>query len=147
MSATPRLARLRSLSPLERRVLGEALLLLPIACTALRFAGLRRTQVLLERSLRDGMPREGLDARAVARLVSIAARHGPVRARCLAASLALNSLLRRYGMRGDLKLGVRKRDGRFEAHAWIEHDGAALLEPPGIDGRYAVFEEAIALRR
>jgi len=147
MSATPRLARLRSLSPLERRVLGEALLLLSVACTALRIAGLRRTQVLLERSLRDGMPREGLDARAVARLVSIAARHGPVRARCLAASLTLSSLLRRYGMRGDLRLGVRKRDGRFEAHAWIEHDGTALLEPLGIDRRYAVFEEAIALRR
>ncbi len=102
---------------------------------------------MIERTLRDGSPRQGLDARTIARLVSIAARHGPVRARCLAASIALKSLLRRYGMQGNLRLGVRKHDGRFEAHAWIEQDGAALMEPAGVHGRYMVFEDAIVPRR
>jgi len=141
------LARLRALTPVERRVLGEALLLLPVACATLRVAGMRRTEAILARALRAGDTRQGLDARTVARLVSIAARHGPVRARCLAASLALKSLLRRYGMEGQLRIGVRRREGSLEAHAWVEHDGAALMEPGGVHGRYAAFEGAIVPRR
>lgn len=147
MSRTRNLARLLALSPIERRVLGEAILLLAVACATLRVAGMRRTEALLGCALREGAAREGLDARAVARLVSIATRHGPVRARCLAASLALKSLLRRYGMRGQLRIGVRKREGCFEAHAWVEHEGAALMESGDTHGRYAVFEGTIGPRR
>lgn len=143
MSKTPRLARFRALSPVQRRVLGEALALLPLACAGLRLSGLRRTQAMLDRLVGGGAPRPGLDAHDVARLVSAAARHGAVRAKCLPASLALRSLLRRYGMQGDLRLGVRMRDGRFEAHAWVEHDGAALLEP-SVRSRYHAFETVTA---
>jgi hypothetical protein len=139
MSATPRLDKLRALTPLERRVLGEALAMLPLACASLRLSGLRRTQARLARLLRNGAPQEGIDATTVARLVSIAARHGPVRAKCLPASLTLASMLRRYGMHGQLRLGVRRHEGRIEAHAWIEHEGRALLEP-GVHSRFGAFE-------
>jgi len=139
MSKTSRLERLRALTPTERRLLAEALALLPVATVSLRLVGLRRTQALLQRFLRESSLREGIDAPAVARLVSIAARHGPVRATCLPASVALDSLLRRYGMRGRLRLGVRRHQGRLEAHAWIEHEGRPLLEP-GVHSRFGAFK-------
>ena len=129
MSATHKLVRLRALTPLQRRVLGEALLLLPAACAGLKVAGMRRTREALTRFAPRGEPAEGMDAAMVARLVAIAARHGPFRARCLSASLTLESLLRRYGLHGELRLGVRRHEGRIEAHAWIEHGGEALNGP------------------
>ena len=128
MSATRKLARLRALTPVERRVLGEALVLLPAACAGLKVGGMRRTREALSRLTRRRRSTEGLSAASIARLVAIAARHGPFRARCLSASLTLESLLRRYGLEGELRLGVRRHDGRIEAHAWIEHDGQALNE-------------------
>jgi hypothetical protein len=140
MSATPRLARLLALSPVERRVLGEALVLLAAACAGLKLAGLRRTRALLSRLAREGRARETLDAQAIARLVAIAARHGPLRARCLSASLTLEALLRRHGLDGELRLGVRRHEGRFEAHAWIEHRGVALSDRAGPHAGFAAFE-------
>ena len=121
---------------MERRILGEALVLLPAASAGLKLAGLRRTRTFLARIAGEGRTREALDARTIARLVAIAARHGPIRAHCLSASLALQSLLRRYGFEGELRLGVRRLDGRFEAHAWIEHRGVALTGPAG----FAAFD-------
>jgi hypothetical protein len=124
---------------MERRVLGEALVLLPAACAGLKLAGLRRTRALLARLAREGRTRGPLDAQAIARLVAIAARHGPIRARCLSASLTLESLLRRYGLEGELRLGVRRHEGRFEAHAWIEHRGVALTGASGAAAGFAAF--------
>lgn len=140
MSATPRLAKLAALTPVERRVLGEALVLLPAACAGLKLAGMRRTRSLLARITRPGGSSEGLDAHSIARLVAIAARHGPVRARCLSASLALESLLRRYGHAGELRLGVRRHEGRLEAHAWVEHGGTPLPANGEGHSRFASFE-------
>jgi len=140
MSATHRLARLRALTPVERRVLGEALVLLPATCATLRFAGLRRARALLALIVRQDRTHEGLDAHAIARLVAIAARHAPFRARCLAASLTLESLLRRHGLEGRLRLGVRRHEGRIEAHAWVEHGGSALAGA-GHAG-FSAFEDA-----
>jgi hypothetical protein len=79
----------------------------------------------------------------VARLVSIATRHGPVRAKCLPASLALRSMLRRYGMDGHLRLGVRRHEGRVEAHAWVEHEGVALIETADIHERFGAFDPVL----
>ena len=65
-------------------------------------------------------------ANRIARLVAIAAYHGPYRATCLRQSLALWWLLRRRGIPAELRIGVRKDDGELQAHAWVEHDGQAL---------------------
>jgi hypothetical protein len=140
MSATHKLAKLRALTPAERRVLVEASLVLPIAATALRLTGLRATRRLLEHCSSPARPSDRIDPAGVARMVAVAARHGPVRAKCLSAALTLEALLRRRGVKGELRLGVRKHEGRFEAHAWVEHDGAALMDPAGLHARFASLE-------
>jgi hypothetical protein len=49
--------------------------------------------------------------------------------RCLTQSLVLTALLARRNVRSELLIAVSVDRG-FGAHAWVEHDGHALL-PPG----------------
>jgi hypothetical protein len=60
------------------------------------------------------------------RLVWKTLRLLPTDSRCLMQALVLTAVLARRGLDGDLIIGV-KTDPEFEAHAWIEHRGAALL--------------------
>jgi hypothetical protein len=82
-------------------------------------------------------------AERVARLVSIAANHGPYRATCLPQSLALWWLLRRRGIAAYLRIGVRKEQGEFQAHAWVEHRDQALNDNQGVTKSYAAFNPAV----
>jgi hypothetical protein len=50
----------------------------------------------------------------------------PTDSRCLMQALVLSAVLARRGLDGELVIGV-KSDPEFEAHAWIEHNGCALL--------------------
>jgi len=53
--------------------------------------------------------------------------------RCLARSFALLSLLRAYGLDGELRFGVARSNGReIAAHAWVESGGLPLEDPAGL---------------
>jgi hypothetical protein len=54
-------------------------------------------------------------------------------ARCLLRSLVLVDLLSRRGIESSFVLGVRK-EGDFQAHAWVEKGDVALLPP--FEGAY-----------
>jgi hypothetical protein len=40
-----------------------------------------------------------------------------------------------------MRIGTRKSEEKFEAHAWVECDGGALNEPGEPQKYYAAFEE------
>jgi hypothetical protein len=61
---------------------------------------------------------------AVARTLALA----PGDTRCLVRSLVLTRLLARRGIPSTLVIGACSTPG-FLAHAWVEHDGAAVLDP------------------
>jgi transglutaminase superfamily protein len=64
-----------------------------------------------------------------ARAINRAATYGPLRARCLARSFALNRMLRRNGIdRGIVRIGIRIVDSQFYSHAWVELAGEPLGE-------------------
>jgi hypothetical protein len=138
------------LSSAERRALAQALVLLPLTALALWLVGFRRWQAALARVAPVEVSPDGRDeadaireGRAVARLVDAAARHGPYRATCLPRSLVLWWLLRRRGIDGQLRIGVRKEAGRFEAHAWTEFRGTVLNDGEDVRERFAAFDRAI----
>ena len=56
----------------------------------------------------------------------------PWDSRCLMRSLVLLRMLARRGVVCELVIGVRPGD-RFEAHAWIQHDGHPLLPTLGYE--------------
>ena len=60
-------------------------------------------------------------------------------ATCLAQALALHHVLSRYGYPSTVQVGVRRRDGDFSAHAWVEQDGQSLLGSAADLARYHRF--------
>lgn len=64
------------------------------------------------------------------RVIDKTLRHLPFDSRCLMRSLVLTSLLARRGIDSTLVIAVAP-EPEFHAHAWVESDGAPLLEPAG----------------
>jgi Transglutaminase-like superfamily len=82
-------------------------------------------------------------AASAARMVRAAGRVGVSRATCLEESLALWWLLGKKGIAADLRIGVRKTQEKFEAHAWVEYEGKALNEPETQHQHFAAFSDAL----
>lgn len=130
--------RYRSLSSGERKTLWRALALLPFVGLGLRLFGLQRMLRALESN-----PRNSIDfdsAAVTTRMVEAAARRGPYRPACLPRSLALWAILRWQGHPAELRLGVRKKEGALQAHAWVELDGRPLNDRLGVGERFAPLE-------
>jgi Transglutaminase-like superfamily len=104
----------------------------------LRVAGFRLWKSAIE-WLTPGMAASGSAAtqpeielaRAIGRWQAAAARHLPLKTNCLERSLTLWWQLRRRGIAANLRIGGRKEDGRFEAHAWVEVGGVVLDDSSG----------------
>ena len=77
-------------------------------------------------------------------MVRAAVRHSAGHPTCLEESLALWWLLGRQGIATELRIGVRKHDEKFEAHAWVERAGAALNEPESLHEHYVAFDAALS---
>jgi hypothetical protein len=127
----------------------RAMLLLPLVSLSLRWRGFRPTQATLQRLLSNAsseQPKAHLQERAAltARLVNSADRHGLTHPSCLAKSLTLWWLLGRQGIASHLRIGIRKQEEKFEAHAWVERDGAALNEPEEPHRHYAAFDGSLS---
>jgi hypothetical protein len=147
---TNRLNKLRVLSRPERRLLSKSVLLLPFIHAALLLVGYSRLRRWMERQA----PLKAIEpplyeaayiprARDIARIVSIAARHGIYRATCLRRSLLVWWFLRREGIRGEVCFGVRMRDGRLEAHAWVEYNGVVVNDSPAVRAQYQPLYHAL----
>ena len=127
----------------ERPAFLTAFLVLTVTRLSLRFGGFRRTV----RAARwyggrtAGRRSRGVPAR-MARGIATAAAFFPGRAICLEQSVALYLLLRRWGHPAVLRVGVQPYP--FLAHAWIELDGAPLLENDDEMVKFVAFPEAFA---
>jgi len=58
--------------------------------------------------------------------------------------LLSGALLGRQGISSHLRIGIRKENEKFEAHAWVERHGAALNEPDEHHHHYAAFDAAFS---
>lgn len=79
-------------------------------------------------------------ARRMGALVNTAARYAPWPATCLVRSLVLIAQLRRRGIHGNLRIGVRMCDGALKAHAWVEHGGVPVNDALDISLEFAVID-------
>ena len=127
-----RLAGWLALSRSDRVRLVGCAVGLALVHAGLATASYARTRRMIEWLSRHPMPHsvsaaELADAQHLARLAAIAGRHGAVEASCLRQSLLVFGWLRRRGLQPVLQLGLREREGPFQAHAWVELDGVRLL--------------------
>jgi hypothetical protein len=166
------LSRLIQLAPEERKLLLQALILLPILHVGLKLLGYARVARFIEvwnplergRNEASHLRREGeaqktaeattgedsseialgslQRAQATARIVSIAARRGIYRASCLRRSMVLVFLLRRQGIASMVCFGTRLKDHHLEAHAWVEVQGAVVNDRPDVRLQYSPLDKA-----
>jgi hypothetical protein len=142
--------RLRRFSALERpaqELFLRAVVLLPLVALYLRWRGFRATQAALQRFLSKANPEPDAvlaskNAAVTAHMVNAADRYGLIHPSCLAKSLTLWWLLGRQGIPSQLRIGIRKENEKFAAHAWVECDGAALNEPDEHHHHYSAFDRA-----
>ena len=139
--------QLRRFNALERGARGiflRAAVLLPLISLSLRARGFRKTQASLQKHLSSpknaGHTFAPGSADLTVRMVRAAVRHSLGHPTCLEESLALWWLLGRQGISSELRIGVRKHDEKFEAHAWVEREGRAVNEPQALHEHYAAFD-------
>lgn len=135
------------LSPAEKLLLLQAFALLPLVSLSLRWQGMKRTQQRLAFLSENPKILLSYDEfpciRQTVRMVSVASRYSPAWTNCLRQSLVLWYLLRRQGIASELRLGVRREAGEFQAHAWVESGGLTLNDGQDVRRRYAAFERPI----
>jgi transglutaminase-like putative cysteine protease len=131
------------LSPAAKAALGlEVATTYVRARRNLRRAGLRQTLAEL-RAAEPHVEASADDPVAIGRrlgqIVTRTLRALPADGRCLSQSLVLTRLLAARGVESQLVIAVQPGE-EFAAHAWVEHDGVALL-PRGTER----FEELVTL--
>jgi hypothetical protein len=125
----------------------RASILLPWLRWSLRLRGYGKTFASLQKRITtpaketDIRPGEQEKVRAACRMVIAALRYSFLQYTCLEESLTLWYLLRKQGIEACLRIGVRKENEKFEAHAWVEHRGEALNQDEAMHRHYAAFEE------
>jgi len=136
--------RFRALDPNARKLFGRAVLLLPWTRWSLHSRGFKTTKGVLEEKVRvrpvPANPNASESVSTVLRMVKAGGHYGVVRPNCLEESLVLWYLLQDEGISASLRIGVRKTDGKFEAHSWVEFQGASLNHGEWTHPHYAAFE-------
>jgi Transglutaminase-like superfamily len=128
-------------------IIAEAIALVVPVEIGLRYRSIDSLVARLERRRRHpGSVARAVDVERAATVVDRLGSFYPLRATCLKKSLVLLGILRRRGVPAELRLGVRKVEGQFSAHAWIESDGRTLLATGG-EHCYATLPLADALER
>ena len=126
---------MRALSMLEWWLMLHAMLLLPAVALSLWVVEYNKTKSIFSHFIYDisGQkepdPTEIEKACVIARMVTVASRHGPYRANCLKQSMVLWWMLARYEISSEIKFGVQKNtDESFGAHAWVECYGMNMSD-------------------
>ena len=149
-----RLQRFSSLDPEARGIFLRAAVLLPVISVSLKIRGFRATQEFLLRFLphpqrisqgsSDRLLADIERTRLTVRMVNAAVRHAWRSPTCLEKSLALWWLLGRQDIASELRIGARKVQDEFEAHAWVERQGVAVNDPEHLHRHYAPFDDAVS---
>ena len=156
-------SKLKALTLAEWQALLCALVMLPVVALLLRMIGYNRTMTLLNKTIpgaqvpvntpcnplppgEDRVRETGAgdnqltQARQLARIVSIAATHGPYHANCLKQSLVLYWMLARRRIPAEIRFGVYKEATQeFNAHAWVEYAGINLCDNDVIQQQIVPF--------
>lgn len=121
----------------KRRLLWRAVALVAAVRIALWTLPFRWVRLVAGRKRAVSPELAMLHVEHLAWAVQAAARRIPG-ASCLTQALSLQYLMTLAGQDAEVHIGVAKDAARgFEAHAWVEHDGAILLGDDGDLGRYA----------
>jgi transglutaminase superfamily protein len=135
-----------ALAPADRRLVVEAAWWFVVLRVALRLLPFERVARYAERRHQKG--RADL-AVATGRIgwatAAVARRLAPPRS-CLAQALTAQVMLGRRGRPAEIRFGVRREEGRLDAHAWLECEGEVLVGGEGLEVFREMRERAKAVK-
>lgn len=110
----------------------QAWLALAITQLGLKFWRFQAVRRILSRVTRIGAkaPGQSFQSGTLIWAVRAAGRRFPFRKTCLGEALVAEALLIRHGYYPTLCIGAARREGHFEAHAWLEQGDAVLIGGP-----------------
>ncbi len=124
-SSAPPLRAPRGRAIANRLLVLEAMAALLPAALAVRFMPFAR---VMEAGRPVRWRRGAVDPRRLARMVEIARRKVPWRAKCFESALCLRAMLRRRGVASTLHYGIgAEEDGALNAHVWLSVGGDVLI--------------------
>ncbi len=140
-----RLRRFSALPKPARIMFLRAAVLLPWVAVRLKVNGFQATKdALLQRTVKQSSSHDSNNfyesIEMTAKMVRAAARHGIGSPSCLEESLVLLHMLAKQGISAQLRIGVKRNQPKFEAHAWVECRGIALNESDALHDHYTPFE-------
>lgn len=145
-----KLTKLQQMPWRDRWLLIQACLWLPIVAIALSTIGFKPTQRVLTKLSPQlhaiDQPSQSVSstqvdlARQTARSVNRAARYLLPPGSCLRRSLALWFLLKWQGIESKVCIGVRRQNGDFQAHAWVECNGQVANDSPEVNDVFSTFD-------
>lgn len=126
-----RLQKWLRLSTREKGLLIQAVLLLNGIRLSLKFCHFRVWQPLLRQDSPSAAPQSiqpsALSLSRIVWAVNVASRFSPG-VQCLARALTTRLLLHQYGYEAHIRLGAKLAEsGQFQAHAWVESQGAVVI--------------------
>jgi len=110
----------------------EAFVLLRFTRAGLRvchFQRIRRVLALVAACGRR-MIRRKISPAALVWALETAKRRNSFPANCLTEALAAEALFKQFGYEPVLCIGASKNDGKFAAHAWLEHEKVVMVGGP-----------------
>jgi Transglutaminase-like superfamily len=127
-------------------VMVEALAALTLTQSALRFCRFQHVRQVLQALGRWCRTNRRVESAVLLWAMAAAKRRCPIRTTCLGEALVAEALLSQHGYRPTLCIGAARREGRFEAHAWLEQDNAVVIGGPvEIVQQYSRFPEIASL--
>jgi Transglutaminase-like superfamily len=99
----------------------------------LKRLGTVRTRELAARRLTKPLS-TSLTPHQLGRLVMRIGHHRVLGRSCLRRAIVLWTMVERSGHHADLRIGGTNASGHFEAHAWVEVEGAVIGEPSSVAG-------------
>jgi hypothetical protein len=144
------LRRYFRLTPFERRIVAQCSLGLVMTWAGLRVVGFGWWKAVVVWLTPSDCPdcddgeSSGL-ARIIIRMQAAAERRIFFKPSCLEHSLVLWWLFRRHGIPANLRIGGRKEQGRFQAHAWVEIAGVPLGDAGSAHRNFVPFDGPVSL--
>jgi transglutaminase superfamily protein len=119
-------------SPREFCLAAEAFVLLGCTQILLRMCHFQRLRRMLGKVMKVHAPvgPHSLPPDTLAWAVGAARRHLPFPATCFGEAVAAEALFRKHGYAPVMRVGAMRRDGVFQAHAWLELNDVVVVGGP-----------------
>jgi hypothetical protein len=147
MSLILKLGRLFALDRAQRLMVTETLVLSACIFLGFRLFGVPRTQDRLRkwvliREKNCSRADENVEIGKILRAQGMVRRATGLGANCLVRSMTLWAMLMRRGLSPSLRVGFRKRDGRIQGHAWVEHQGVPINERQSETATFSTYAQS-----